>query len=109
MRLAMLMVVLGAWLSASMTYAQSSTAPPSSLLAAPLGPPTDDARGTASCDLCRPLEGRPGSDLKRHRRPQDRELHPHQKAPGVSKSLKRSLGSQLPRHKLQEIQEGSER
>ena len=87
--------------------AQPSSAPPSSLPVAPLSPSFDPS-GIGSCDLCRPLEGRPGSDLERHRRPRDPQLHPNKKAPGITKSLKRSFKNQLPHRKLEQKQEGSE-
>jgi hypothetical protein len=67
-----------------------------------------DPTGVQSCDLCRRLEGRRGSDLERHRRPRDPHLHPTKKAPGITKSLKRSFKSQLPHRKLDEQKEGLE-
>ncbi len=90
-------------------YAQPSSAPPSSLPAIPLSPSSFDQNGIGSCDLCRPLEGRRGSDLERHRRFRDRHLHPNKKAPGITKSQKRSFKSQLPHRKLEEHQDGVER
>lgn len=90
-------------------YAQPSSAPPSSLPAIPLSPSSFDQNGIGSCDLCRPLEGRGGSDLERHRRFRDRHLHPNKKAPGITKSQKRSFKSQLPHRKLEEHQDGVER
>ena len=89
-------------------HAQPSSAPPSSLPVAPLSP-TYDRTETASCELCRPLEGRPGSDLQRHRRSRDPQLHPNKKAPGMTKSLKRSFTSQLPHRKLEEERNELER
>ena len=89
-----------------LTAAQPLTAPPSSLPVTPLSPGTTDP----GCMLCRPLEGRPGSDLRRHRAPRDRDLHPHKKAPGVGRSQKRRLKSLLPHRKLGENnEEGPER
>ena len=90
-------------------YAQPSTAPPTSLPVAPLSPEPSNPSGIESCALCRPLEGHRGSDLQRHRPRRDRNLHPHKKAPGVSRSPKRSLKNQLPHRKLGENEEGSER
>ena len=88
-----------------LTAAQPSSAPPSSLTVTPLSPaPTD-----AGCEFCRPLEGRKGSDLPRHRLGRDPDLHPHKKTPGVSRSPKHGLKSQLPHRKLGEKEEGSER
>jgi len=81
-------------------YSQPSSAPPSSLSTTPLTPDSHTPDGIASCDLCRKLEGRPGSDLKLHRRPRDKDLHTHKKTQGISKSFKRSLRSQLPHRKL---------
>jgi hypothetical protein len=89
--------------------AQPSTAPPSSLTVMPLSPDSINPSGNESCALCRPLEGRPGSDLKRHPARRDGGLHPHKKAPGVGRSPKRSLKSLLPHRKLKENEEGSER
>lgn len=96
--------------SASILYghmagAQPSTAPPSSVPVTPLSSATTGA----GCDLCRPLDGRKGSDLQRHRLKRDRGLHPHKKTPGISRSPKRSLKSQLPHRKLGENEEGSQR
>jgi hypothetical protein len=62
----------------------------------------------ASCELYRNLEGRPGSDLKPHRRHLDKGLHPHKKAKGISKSSKRSFRSQLPHRKLEEERQREE-
>jgi hypothetical protein len=90
-------------------HAQPSTAPPSSLPTMPLTPNMNDPARPATCDLCRPLEGRPGSDLQRHRRLRQKDLRPHKKAPGVTKSPKRSLTSQLPRRKLEEEHEDEAR
>jgi len=81
-------------------YSQPSTAPSSSLPTTPLSPTSNTQ--DVSCDPCRKLEGRPGSDLKLHRRHNDKDLHTHKKAQGISKSPKRSLWSQLPHRKLQE-------
>ena len=85
-------------------HAQPSSAPPSSLPVIPLSP-SFDPTGIGSCDLCRPLEGRPGSNLQRHRLRRDHDLHSHKKTPGISRSRKRSFKSQLPRRKLEENQE----
>jgi len=85
--------------------AQPSSAPPSCLPATPLSP-SSDSIGLGSCDLCRPLQGRPGSDLQRHRPRRERELRPHTHTPGVSRSQKHSFKSQLPHRKLEENQEG---
>jgi hypothetical protein len=90
-------------------YAQPSTAPPTSLPVTPLSPEPINPSEIGSCTLCRPLEGRRGSTLQRHRPTRDRNLHPHKKAPGISRSPKRSLKSQLPHRKLEENEEGSER
>lgn len=86
----------------AVTAAQPSTAPSSSLPVTPLSP----AATGVGCDLCRPLEGRKGSDLNRHRLERDRDLHPHKNTPGVSHSQKRSLKSQLPHRKLGGNEEG---
>jgi hypothetical protein len=105
-------VILGLLVSTLLTKvssAQPTSAPPSCLAVTPLSPSPRDHNAVQSCDLCRPLEGLPGSDLKRHRRPHERDLHPHKKAPGISKSLKRSFKSQLPHRKLEANQEGTER
>lgn len=88
--------------------AQPSSAPASSLPVTPLSP-SSDPTGLGSCDLCRPLEGRQGSDLHRHRQRRDRDLRPHAHTPGVSRSQKHSFKSQLPHRKLDENQEGPER
>ncbi len=110
MHLVILMLVLVPLpFTAPVTLAQPSSIPPTSLPVTPLSPSPSNPAGIGSCDLCRPLEGRPGSDLQRHRHPRDRDLHPHKKAPGVSKSLKRNFKSQLPHRRLEENQEGSER
>ena len=109
MHLAFLLVLLASSLYPAPIVAQPSTAPPSSLAVTPLTPSSNDSAELGLCELCRPLEGRRGSDLARQRRPRDPQLHPHNKAPGVSRSLKRSLNSQLPHHKLHGNQEGSER
>ena len=96
-------------LASLVAYAQPSSAPPSSLPVTPLFPFLNDPTEVGSCDLCRPLEGRRGSDLERHRRLRDPDLHLHKKIPGMSKSLKRSFKSQLPHRKLEEHQDGVER
>src|SRR5262245_46924923 len=83
-------------------YSQPSTALSSSLPTTLLSPDSNTPEGIASCELCRKLEGRPGSDLKLHRRPRDKGMHTHKKAKGISKSPKQSLRSQLPHRKLQE-------
>jgi hypothetical protein len=106
----MLLLLFCALLSlGEMTFAQSSTAPPTSLAVRPLSPDPVNPPGIESCALCRPLEGRPGSDLKRHRARRDHDLHPHKKAPGVGRSQKRSFKSLLPQRKLGENEEESER
>ena len=109
MYLAVLLGLLASMLITGLSSAQPSSAPPSCLAVTPLSPSPHDPNGIGSCDLCRPLEGQPGSDLTRHRRSRDRDLHPHTKAPGLSKSLKRSFKSQLPHRKLEPTQEGTER
>ncbi len=83
-------------------HPQPSSAPPSSLPVTPLSQDGGARDGLASCELCRAPEGRPGSDLKLHRRHRDKDLHPHKKAKGFSKSSQRSLKSQLPHHKLEQ-------
>jgi hypothetical protein len=100
-----LLVLCTPMLFSHVTAAQPSTAPPSSLPVTPLAPA---ARG-AACDLCRPLEGRKGSDLQRHRIERERDLHAHKKTPGISRSPKGSLRSQLPHRKLGENEEGLQR
>lgn len=107
MRLTVLMLLLTSVLLTCQTYAQPSTAPPSSLPVTALSPILNDAAGAGSCDLCRPLEGRPGSDLQHHRHP--RELRQHKNAPGITKSPKRTFKSQLPHRKLDDNPEKSER
>jgi len=82
--------------------AQKSTAPPSSLPTIPLSPNGNAEGSPSSCELCRELEGRPGSDLKPQRRYREKDLHPNKKAKGISKSSKRSLMNQLPHHKLEQ-------
>ena len=102
MYLVVFVLCCASMLFSNLTAAQPSTAPPSSLPVTPLSP---SAAGIG-CDLCRPLEGRNGTDLKRHRLERDRDLHPHKKTPDVSRSSKRSLKSQLPHRKLGENEEG---
>jgi hypothetical protein len=63
--------------------------------------------GPASCDLCRKLEGRPGSDFKPHRLHREKDLHPYKKANGITHSRKQSFKSSLPNHPLT-AQEGEE-
>ncbi|HEX5550848.1 MAG TPA: hypothetical protein VFX36_08445 [Nitrospira sp.] len=110
MRLVILMLLLATIpLASLLAYAQPSSVPPSSLPVTPLSPSLNDPTGVGSCDLCRPLEGRRGSDLERHRRLRDPDLHLHKKTPGMTKSLKRNFKSQLPHHKLEERQDGVER
>jgi hypothetical protein len=82
-------------------HSQPSTAPPSSLPVTPLTPNINNPAGPATCDLCRALEGRAGSDLPRHRHGRQKDLRPHKQAPGMTASPKRSLMSQLPHHKLE--------
>ena len=89
-------------------HSQPSTAPPSSLPATPLKPKMTNPAGPATCDLCRGLEGRSGSDLPRHRG-QQKGLRPHKQAPGITKSPKRSLKSQLPHRKLEANQDREDR
>jgi|RhiMetdeSRZDD1v2_1073273.scaffolds.fasta_scaffold801053_3 hypothetical protein len=101
MHYAVLLLFCAPILFSSVTAAQPSTAPSSSLPVTPLSPATTGV----GCDLCRSLEGRKGSDLKRHRLERDRDLHPHKNTPGVSHSQKRSLKSQLPHRKLGENEE----
>ena len=109
MRLVILMLLLATIPLAFLpSYAQPSSAPPSSLPAIPLSP-SFDPNGFGSCDLCRPLEGRCGSDLERHRRFRDPHLHPNKKAPGITKSQKRSFKNHLPHRKLEGDQTGSDR
>jgi len=81
-------------------HSQQSTVPPSSLSTTPLSPSKSAQDGIASCELCRNLEGRPGSDLKLHRRHIDQDLHAHKKAKGLSS--KRGFRNPLPRRKLDE-------
>ena len=81
---------------------QPSTAPPSSLTTTPLKPNMNDPADPATCDLCRPLEGRPGSDLPRHGRLRHKDMRPQKKVPGLTTSPRRSLTSQLPHRKLEE-------
>jgi len=110
MRLVILMLLLTPMpLASIVAYAQPSSIPPSSLPAISLSP-SFDPTGVGSCDdLCRPLEGLRGSDLERHRRLRDPDLHPHKKTPGITKSPKRSFKNQLPHRKLEEHQDGVER
>jgi hypothetical protein len=109
MRLVIVMLLLATMPLAFLpAYAQPSCAPPSSLPAISLSP-SFDPNGIGSCDLCRPLEGRRGSDLERHRRFHDPDLHLHKKTPGITKSPKRSFKNQLPHRKLEEHQDGVER
>lgn len=109
MLVVLLVLILGPMSFPFQTHAQPSSAPPSSLPVTPLSPTVTDPTGTGTCDLCRPLEGRRGSDLQRHHARRDGNLHPHKKAPGVTKSMKQSFRSLLPHRKLEETQEGSER
>ena len=110
MRLVIHMLLLATIpLASLLAYAQPSSVPPSSLPVTPLSPSLNDPTGVGSCDLCRPLEGRRGSDLERHRRLRHPDLHLHKKTPGMTKSLKRNFKSQLPHHKLEEHQDGVER
>jgi hypothetical protein len=104
MYVVVLLVVCAPILFTNLTAAQPLTAPPSSLPVTPLSPATRDP----GCELCRPLEGRPASDLRRHRAPRDGDLHPHKKAPGVGRSQKRSLKSLMPHRKLGENEEGTQ-
>ena len=102
MHYAVLFVFCAQILFSSVTAAQPSTAPSSSLPVTPLSPATTGV----GYDLCRPLEGRKGSDLKRHHLERDQDLRPHKNTPGISRSSKRSLKSQLPHRKLGENEEG---
>jgi hypothetical protein len=102
-------VLCGMCLVDEPAYAQPSTAPPTSLPVMPLSPDPINPSRIESCPLCRPLEGRPGSDLQRHRPGRDRNLHPHKKAPGIGHSPKRSLKNLLPHRKIGDNEEGSER
>ena len=77
--------------------AQQSTAPPSSLPARPLA---TESELRPSCDLCRKPDARAGSDLRPHRLPRNKELHPKKKAKGTHRSLNQSLKSTLPHHPL---------
>jgi len=82
--------------------AQQSTAPPSSLPTIPLSPNNNPEGFPSSCEICRSLEGRPGSDLKPPRHHREKDLHPHKRAKGLSKSSKRSLWNLLPHQKLKQ-------
>ncbi|HEU4684531.1 MAG TPA: hypothetical protein VFS39_08540 [Nitrospira sp.] len=85
--------------------AQSSTAPPSSLPATPLSPKIDGAGPPSGCDLCwKPARER-GSDITRHRRYRNPELHPRKKAIGSHRSMNGAMKSTLPRHRLEETRE----
>ena len=86
---------------------QSTSIPPSSLPTTPLSSNGHDGHAPSSCDLCRSVEGRPGSDLRPHRRFRDKSLHPQKKAKGISKSPKQRLMNQLPHRKLKQ-ENGSE-
>ena len=78
--------------------AQPSTAPPSSLPATPLSP-SDNASGQLpSCDLCRQPDSRAGSDVRPHRLPRDKALHPHKKPKGMHRPSRHSLRSLLPHY-----------
>ena len=110
MRIVILILLLAPMpLASNVAYAQPSSAPPSSLPVTPLSPSFNNPTGVGSCDLCRPLEGRRGSDLERHRRRRDPDLQLHKTSPGMTKSLKRNFKSQLPHRKLEERQDGVER
>ena len=111
MRLAVLSSFVAFMVFVPPAAAQPSTAPPSSLPTTPLSATSnhDDASLRPSCDLCRPLQGRPGSDLKRHRLPRNPELRPHRQAPNTTKSPTRSTMNQLPHRKLGQNLEGEDR
>jgi hypothetical protein len=97
--IATVVFVLAAFVMAA--HSQPSTASPSSLATTPLSPGMTDPAGGGSCGLCRPLEGRRGSDLRQQWQRQDKGLHPHRQPKGLTKSHKRSLMNQLPRRKLE--------
>ena len=78
--------------------AQQSTTPPSSLPTTPLSP-GDYATGQLPlCDLCRKPEPRAGSDLRSHRLPRDKALHPHKKPKDMHRPSRHSLRSLLPHY-----------
>jgi micrococcal nuclease len=78
--------------------AQQSTAPPSSLSTAPLSPGEYASGQLPFCDLCRKPEPRAGSDLRSHRPPMDKALHPHKKPKGMHRPSRHSLRSLLPHY-----------
>ncbi len=80
--------------------AQQSTAPPSSLSTRPLAPGSSESELRPSCDLCRKLERRPGSDLRPQRLRREKGLRPHKSPKGTHRSFDQSLKSTLPRHPL---------
>ena len=80
--------------------AQQSTAPPSSLSTRPLAPGSSESELRPSCDLCRKLERRPGSDLRPQRLRREKGLRQHKSAKGTHRSLDQSLKSTLPRRPL---------
>ena len=77
--------------------AQQSTAPPSSLSSTPLAPGTTESELRPSCDLCRKPEARGGNELRPHRLPREKGLHPHKKPKGLHRSGRRSSRSMLRR------------
>jgi hypothetical protein len=95
------LIAVGVILIAShQVSAQPSTAPPSSLSTRPLAPGATESEIRTSCDLCRSLEGRPGSDLHPQRLRREKGLRPHKSAKGTHRSLDQSLKSTLPRYPL---------
>ena len=87
--------------------AQPSTAPPSSLETRALTPESTESELRGSCDLCRKLEKRAGSDLRPQRRHREKGLRPHKNPKGTHRSLDQLLKSTLPRRPLvpQEVRE----
>ena len=80
--------------------AQQSTAPPSSLSTRPLTPGHTESELRPSCDLCRKLEKRPGSDLRHQPLRREKGLRPHKHAKGTHRSIDQSIKSTLPRRSL---------
>lgn len=84
----------------------SSTLPPSSLQTHPLNPALTESEIHTSCDLCRKLERRPGSDL-RGTRPRRRGMsRPRRKPNEVHRSIDQSMKSTLPTRKLEPARDG---
>jgi micrococcal nuclease len=79
---------------------QSTTAPPSSLPAAPLSPDATIPDSRSSCDLCWKPEPRAGSTLHPHRLHREKGLHPHKKPKGLRRSSSSSFQSLLRRQAL---------